>query len=618
MSNTIAVEGVLDLINEDFSGTLFYLNGEWEYYEGKLYNPADFESGKGIDSDKTFINVPLAWHHAKSPLYGFATYRLIIKTDEPELMMFIPEIMDASIIWINGNKVFEAGVIGETKSETVARVRNAFASMRPENGEAEIVIQAANYYMIESWGTFGIEIGRPGLLLNNTIGRRVLAGIFIGLLLAVFLYYGLVFFYRKEEYGTLFIAALSLLGAIYFTLERNSFASFFLPGGLGIGLNRFYFLLIILQLYIVIGFIIYVLRIPVKNWLTRIFYALSFIVLLFIVFLPYNLWNTPLSYTGLIPGGFCFISALRSGKLKENSYNIFCVFSIVIVNFWNHFCWYILHDTFFLQGVASYMFLVLSQCIILSISYAETKQREEILTERNALLGKLNRLKTEFLQDMSHEMKTPLTLIATGIDYTGREIKKENADVPKALTVLEKIQNETQRLGRMIEGMLKLTAMNEISVNRRRVDFAVLLTDSAESFRLELERRGINLKIEIAPGLPDVFVEKDRFTQVIANLLTNSADHTVNGEISLVADNGRSFITVKVTDTGVGISPGLLPEIFKRGISGRSGTGYGLNLCKTIVEAHGGTIEIDSGPDKGTTVKFTVPVYGGQEVGHKI
>ena len=115
VSDVTAAGGLLDLTGEDFSGTLFLLNGEWEYYEGILYTPEDFANKAANvgdpELDKTFINVPMAWHHAESPLYGYATFRLIVKTDEPELLMFVPEIMDASIVWINGRKVFEAGVI---------------------------------------------------------------------------------------------------------------------------------------------------------------------------------------------------------------------------------------------------------------------------------------------------------------------------------------------------------------------------------------------------------------------------------------------------------------------------------------------------------------------------
>jgi signal transduction histidine kinase len=612
MSDLTAFGGVLDLTDEDFSRSLFFLNGEWEHHNGKLYTPDDFANNEALDGD--LITVPTAWHHAESPLYGVATFRLIVKTDEPELLMFIPEMMDASVIWINNTIVFEAGVIGETKSETIARSRSAFAGFTPVNGQVEIVMQAANYDIIESWGTFGIEIGKSNVLLNDAISRRVLVGIFIGLLLTLFIYQGILFFYNRKDLGNLFTALLCVFGAGFFALERNGFASLFLANGIGVGLNRIYYLLLVLQTFTVIGFIMITLKVSVKRVMIS-FYCVFLIIMLFIIFLPFSLWNTPFAYTGLIPATFVYISAVRSKKLKENPFNILLVSSIIIYNVWNHFCWYVLNDTFYMQNIASYVFLVIGQCIILSVGHVETKRKEELSTEQSLILGNLNRLKTEFLQDMSHEMKTPLTLIATGIDYTDREINKKSGNISKVITVLEKSRNETQRLGRMIEGMLKLSTMSEISENRRRLDFADLLINSAETFRLAFEQRNNSLRIEIMPDLPDVFVEKDRFIQVIANLLSNATEHTQDGQIALIADYDRSFITVKVTDTGCGIPPEISPHIFKRGISGRNGTGYGLNLCRIIVEAHGGTIEIESEPNMGTTATFTVPVYGGQEVG---
>jgi signal transduction histidine kinase len=101
--------------------------------------------------------------------------------------------------------------------------------------------------------------------------------------------------------------------------------------------------------------------------------------------------------------------------------------------------------------------------------------------------------------------------------------------------------------------------------------------------------------------------------------MSNAAENLQGGKITVTAalNESGSFIIVRVKDNGSGIAPELLPRLFERGVSGRGGTGYGLFICKTIVDAHGGNIEIDSESNGGTTVTFTVPVYGGQEAGHK-
>jgi signal transduction histidine kinase len=217
---------------------------------------------------------------------------------------------------------------------------------------------------------------------------------------------------------------------------------------------------------------------------------------------------------------------------------------------------------------------------------------------------------------MSHEMKVPLTVIATGIDYADRQIKKEGGSLLEAGDALETVREETQRLGRMVGSMVNLAAINEKGDSRKRVDFSGLLRDSCEAFRYALEQKNNRLALDIAPGLPDVFVEGDSFTQVIVNLMSNAGEHTRDGRITLTANFDNEYVTVRVADTGEGIPPELMPRVFERGISGRGSTGYGLYISKIIVEAHGGTIRIEGEPGKGASATFTVPVYGGQEAGH--
>jgi signal transduction histidine kinase len=170
----------------------------------------------------------------------------------------------------------------------------------------------------------------------------------------------------------------------------------------------------------------------------------------------------------------------------------------------------------------------------------------------------------------------------------------------------------------MVGGMVELVSMREPGENRRRIDFSTLLKNSAEAFHRALEQKNNKLTLTIAPGLPDVFIENDRFVQVIANLLSNAAEYTQDGEVAITADCDGAYITTRIADTGTGIEPELLPRIFERGISGRNGTGYGLYICKTVVEAHGGTIKLECEQEKGTVATFTIPVYGGQEAGHAL
>jgi signal transduction histidine kinase len=114
-----------------------------------------------------------------------------------------------------------------------------------------------------------------------------------------------------------------------------------------------------------------------------------------------------------------------------------------------------------------------------------------------------------------------------------------------------------------------------------------------------------------------IFGSADLLTQVLTNLLQNAGAHTENGTVTVRAKRDGGEITVTVKDTGTGIPPALLPRVFERGVS-TGGTGFGLYLCKTVVESHGGMVWIESNPGEGTAVYYTLPVYEGQFGGGKI
>jgi signal transduction histidine kinase len=102
-------------------------------------------------------------------------------------------------------------------------------------------------------------------------------------------------------------------------------------------------------------------------------------------------------------------------------------------------------------------------------------------------------------------------------------------------------------------------------------------------------------------------------SQVFTNLLHNAGTYTENGTITITAERKGNEIAVTIKDTGTGIKPEILPHVFERGVS-TGGTGFGLYLCKTVVESHGGNIRIDSPADNGlgTAVTYVLPFYEGQ------
>lgn len=238
-------------------------------------------------------------------------------------------------------------------------------------------------------------------------------------------------------------------------------------------------------------------------------------------------------------------------------------------------------------------------------------EQQKKLDEQNHILERASRAKTEFLSNTSHEMRTPLTVISVNIQ-TVAEILEDMGEAVRdgeAAELLQNAQQEIMRLARMVGGTLTLAAMSE-NMDKQAVKFSMLLRSSAEMFSLHLQKQGNLLKANIEEGL-NVFGNADLLAQVVANLLQNAAVYTEQGEIILRAEKTGHEILVTVTDTGTGIAAELLPHVFERGVS-TGGTGFGLYLCKTVVESHGGRIWIESTPGSGTTTSFALPTYEGQ------
>jgi signal transduction histidine kinase len=135
------------------------------------------------------------------------------------------------------------------------------------------------------------------------------------------------------------------------------------------------------------------------------------------------------------------------------------------------------------------------------------------------------------------------------------------------------------------------------------------LLRSVETYRFFIERQGNTLTFDIPDSLPKVNGDGDMLLQVMVNLLSNANRHTHNGRIAVIASEQEKGDTVSVTvqDDGEGVLPELMPDLFTRGVS-EGGTGFGLSICKGVIEAHGGDISLKSAQGKGTSVTFILPV----------
>lgn len=270
-----------------------------------------------------------------------------------------------------------------------------------------------------------------------------------------------------------------------------------------------------------------------------------------------------------------------------------------------------------------FLFLLVILLIALFRRYRKTEKRaneasirERDLMDENEMLDRLSRMRTQFFQNMSHDLKTPLTVISTSVlnalDMLDFEMDKE--EMRESLLLA---QNEIMRLSRIVDSTLKHTTIQGKYQGAESVNLAALLRKVERTYQAFLERRGNSLKIDAQDTLPRVYGNSDMLINVLANLISNSNRFTRNGEIVISTEiiyiemderTKLRFVSITVSDNGSGVNPEILSNMFSRGATD-GGSGLGLSICKKAIEAHGGTITAESVTGKGTKVTFSVPVY---------
>ncbi len=227
------------------------------------------------------------------------------------------------------------------------------------------------------------------------------------------------------------------------------------------------------------------------------------------------------------------------------------------------------------------------------------------------------RQKTEFVHNVSHELKTPLTLIRLYGETLQR--KKNLSDLQKA-ECYEIITKESERLSHLINNVLDFS---RIDMGRKEFDFQIgdlaeAVKETLESYRYHLEKKGFSVHDRIDSNLPEMLFDREAISSVLINLLNNAVKFSPDKKevaVRLFKENGRAVL--QVSDKGIGITPKEIKKIFTRFYRSKNklspeakGSGLGLTLVKHITEAHGGRVDVESEPGEGTTFSIILPLEG--------
>ncbi|MBX3247903.1 MAG: HAMP domain-containing histidine kinase [Myxococcales bacterium] len=225
---------------------------------------------------------------------------------------------------------------------------------------------------------------------------------------------------------------------------------------------------------------------------------------------------------------------------------------------------------------------------------------------------RLNDLKGDFIANVSHELKTPLSVVRMfGEMLMSERVRSEE----KRKQYLEIIVRESERLSTLIENVLDFSALERGRQRYafERADLAEIVAQGLETFRYRVEREGVDVTLEVKGELPEVMVDEQAVVLALVNLLDNAVKYGGRTPIEVTLEHVRDYVQVRVRDHGPGIAPDAERRIFERFYRSRRdrhvrGSGIGLALVKHIALAHGGRAFASNAPDGGAIVGFTLPL----------
>lgn len=256
--------------------------------------------------------------------------------------------------------------------------------------------------------------------------------------------------------------------------------------------------------------------------------------------------------------------------------------------------------------------------------HTEMASRAEAENQRNALLvseqtareraEKQNAAKDEFLAMLGHELRNPLSAVASAVAILDHARSQDESMAVRARDVLRR---QTGHLRKLVDDLLEVNRalMGKLDLDKSPVDLADVVQRCVDTLKASGRTAGFELRVETAPAL--VLADPTRLLQVVDNLLDNAIKYSPQGgTLTVTVRHADGEVLFSVRDTGQGIAPELLPHVFDIFVQGKQslqrangGLGIGLSLVRRLVELHGGTVTVDSaGLDQGTTATVRLPL----------
>src|SRR3989475_5240266 len=275
-----------------------------------------------------------------------------------------------------------------------------------------------------------------------------------------------------------------------------------------------------------------------------------------------------------------------------------------------------------LLALQSWAAVLTITAMALSAGMAERQRAEEALQQQKAVVETANRTKDQFLAMLSHELRTPLTPVISALEALETEPARTEETKASLAMIRRNVELETQ----LIDDLLDFTriAKDKLQLRFAPVDAHLAISNVVEICRAEAASKQLDVHLNLRANIYNVAADAAKFQQIIWNLLKNAIKFTPEeGEIAISSLNpSPEVLTISVRDTGIGIDPEVMRRIFdpfeqgNRSFERRfGGLGLGLTISKSLAQAHGGTLTVQSdGPDRGSTFLLSMQTLSPAEV----
>ena len=627
--------GIFDFSNEAQSKELYTdLDGEWNFFEKKLLTPNEVKEQLGNEQGRV-VKLPGSFEAQTGETNSYGTYSTTIKIPKKyigeTLAIHIPFQYSAYTLYIDQKEIAKNGVVGQNSALHTAEMAPKTGYFIAQSDEVLLTMQVSSFDHIRGGFENSIYLGEASVV-SQKFNTNMLITLFINgciFIIGLFMVLFALYRYRRQEL-VFFIFGM-------FAMLISARALFAVP---------FYYTLIVDMSWLWGTRLEYILTeatsmfyvILLWKWheaefSRKIMYGLVGIHLTLIVT---TLFTQPVFFQSLffnvfylaIPTFFYVIYVIYK-SIRNNNRNAkinLIGMGLIFLAFFNDFAigqnWY-QSVTLMLPAVGIY---VLIHVILMSKDFAASvrkteKQNKQLLTlnasnEELAIeLQEEIKQKDDFLANTSHELRNPLH----GIINIAQSILRNRMD-----NLDEKTQSDLglqltigHHMSRTMDDLLDVTRLKEhrIHLQREILDLQGISEGVADMLKVLIENKNIQMEVQIPNDFPRVTADKNRLIQILFNLLHNAVKYTEEGMITIGADVKMGQAHIHVTDTGAGMNEETQRTIFqayKQGDSSitsvGSGLGLGLNICKQLVEMHGGTIKVNSILGQGSVFTFTLPL----------